>query len=192
MRAEKTTITDDMRERLNASPYIFVTNYGGLKVAQFSELRNRLANVGAQCKVVKNTFIRIAAEQVGLPDFSAHLTGQTAIIMGDSDVAAAAKALKTFVAEFKKPEIRMGVIDNNIVTAAQVEAIADLPSLDVLRATLLGLLLSPATKLVRTLNEPGASLARLLQAKIDKIQAEAGAPAEEAAAEEAAPAAAEA
>jgi len=181
MRAEKTTITDDLRERLNASPFLFVTDYSGLKVSQFSELRNRLAGVGAQCKVIKNTFLRIASEQVGLPDFSAHLSGQTAVVLGESDAAAAAKTLKTFVAEFKKPVIRIGVLDNAIVTAAQVEAIADLPSLDVLRATLLGLLMSPATKLVRTLNEPGASLARLLQAKIDKIEKEEGAATTEAA-----------
>lgn len=168
MRAEKTTITDDLKARLSASPYIFVTDYTGLKVDQFSELRNRLANVGAQCKVIKNTFLRIAAEQVGLPDFSQHLSGQTAVILGERDVAAAAKTLKTFVAEFKKPEIRVGVIDNAVVTAADVNSIADLPSLDVLRATLLGVLLAPATKLVRTLNEPAASLARLLQAKCDK------------------------
>jgi len=168
MRPEKITITDDLTARFNASPFLFITDYSGLKVAPFSELRNRLAAVGAQCKVVKNTFVRIAAEKAGLPDISQHLTGQTAVVFGDADVAVAAKTLKTFIADFKKLEIRMGVIDNAVVTAEQVVAIAELPPLDVLRAQLLSTLLAPATQLVRTLNEPGASLARVLQAKLDK------------------------
>ena len=75
--------------------------------------------------------------------------------------------IKTFAAEFKKPAVKVGILDNALLTAAQVEAMADLPPLPVLQAQLLGLLNSPASKLVRTLNEPGASLARALKAKVD-------------------------
>jgi len=109
--------------------------------------------------------LRLAIKELELPELNGALTGQTAMVTGPSDVCAAAKALKTFQAEFTKPELRAGILDNAVLSADQVKALAELPSREVLQAQLLGLLLSPATKLVRTLNEPGASLARLLQAK---------------------------
>ena len=167
MHPDKATIVEDLQSKLNASPFLFVADYTGLKVDQFAELRTRLWNAGARCHVVKNTFLRRAAKGAGLPELH-DLKGQTAIVVGDKDVAAAAKVLKNFAAEFKKPEIKAGVVDRLVVSKEQVEAIADLPSRDVLLATLLGVLNAPATKLVRVLSEPASSLARLLQAKAEK------------------------
>ena len=106
------------------------------------------------------------------------LTGQTAVVTGQADVAPIAKILKTFAAEFKIAALKVGVVDKSVLSTADVEAIAELPPREVLLAQLLGLLLSPMSGLARLLNEPGASLARLLQAKADK---EGGAPAEAAA-----------
>src|ERR1700761_9373940 len=163
----KATIVEDLQSKLNASPYLFVADYTGLKVGQFAELRNRLWNVGARCHVAQNTFLPRAAEEAGLPEIEG-LKGQTAIVVGDKDVAAAAKVLKTFTAEFKKPEIKSGIVDKVVVSTAQIAAIADLPSREVLLATLLGVLNAPASKLVRVLNEPASSLARLLKAKAEK------------------------
>lgn len=167
MHPAKETIVNDLQSKLNASPFLFVADYTGLKVDQFAELRNRLFNVGARCHVVKNTFLRRAAQSAGLPELDG-LSGQTAIVVGEKDVAAAAKVLKTFTAEFKKPEIKTGVVDKLVVSAAQIQSIADLPSREVLLATLLGTLNAPASKLVRVLNEPASSLARLLKAKAEK------------------------
>jgi large subunit ribosomal protein L10 len=167
MRPEKANIVKDLKDQLNASPFLLVADYTGLKVDQFAELRTRLGAVGAECHVVKNTMLRIAATELGLPDMSDSLAGQTAIVTGEQDICAAAKVIKTFAAEFKKPAVKVGILDNALLTAAQVEAMADLPPLPVLQAQLLGLLNSPASKLVRTLNEPGASLARALKAKVD-------------------------
>lgn len=172
MRPEKANIIEDLRAKLNASPFLIVTDYTGLKVDQFSELRKRLGESGAECRVVKNTMLRIAAKEVGLPDFAASLEGQTAIVLGESDVCGAAKVLKAFAAEFEKPVVKTGVLDNALLSVDQIKALADLPSLDVLRAQLLALLQTPATRLVRVLNEPGASLARVLQAKLDASQSE--------------------
>jgi large subunit ribosomal protein L10 len=176
MHPAKATIVDDLQQKLNASPFLFVADYTGLKVSQFAELRNRLHSTGARCHVVKNTFLRKAAKDAGLPEL-AELKGQTAIIVGDKDVAAAAKVLKNFTAEFKKPEVKTGVVDKMVVSTAQIAAIADLPSREVLLATLLGVLNAPASKLVRVLNEPASSLARLLKAKAEKDAANAPAPA---------------
>jgi ribosomal protein L10 len=127
---------------------------------------------------VKNTFLRRAAKDAGLPDLG-DLRGQTAIVVGDKDVAAAAKVLKNFTAEFKKPEVKTGVVDKLVVSGAQIQEIADLPSREVLLATLLGVLNAPASALVRVLNEPASALARVLQAKVDQgggVPAEAPAP----------------
>jgi large subunit ribosomal protein L10 len=168
MRPEKSIIVADVQARLEKSPFVILTEYAGMKVEHFEELRTRLAGAGAECHVVKNTFIKRAASNLGLPELNGALAGQTAVVTGESDICAAAKILKTFASEFEKPVIKAGVLDNAVLSAEQVRALADLPSREVLQAQLLGLLLAPATRLVRVLNEPGASLARLLKAKAEK------------------------
>ncbi len=167
MHPAKASVVTDLNKRLNDSPFIFVADYTGLNVMQFSELRTRLDKAGARCSVVKNSYLRLAAKGAGLPDLG-ELRGQNAIVTGDKDVAAAAKVLKNFTAEFKKPTIRTGVVDRLIVSSEQIQAIADLPSRDVLLSQLLGVLSAPASKLVRLLNEPASQLARVLQAKADQ------------------------
>lgn len=168
MRPEKASIVADVQAKLKKSPFLLIADYSGMQVKHFEELRARLAGVGAECHVVKNSFLKRAAKDLGLPELNGALAGQTAMITGESDICAAAKVLKTFVAEFEKPPVRAGILDNAVLSADQVKALADLPSKEVLQAKLLGLLLAPATKLVRVLNEPGASLARLLKAKAEK------------------------
>lgn len=167
MHPEKANIVADLQAKLNASPFLFVADYAGLKVSEFSELRNRLWAVGSRCHVVKNSFLRLAVKEGGLPELP-ELRGQSAIVLGDKDVAAAAKVLKTFATEFKKLTIKTGVVDRLVVGAEQVNAIADLPSREVLLATLLGVMQAPASTLVRLLNEPASALARVLQAKADQ------------------------
>ena len=103
-----------------------------------------------------------------MPDVAKELTGQTAVVTGKSDVAPVAKVLKAFAAEFKIATLKVGVVDKSVLSISEVETLADLPSREVLLAQLLGVLLAPATKLVRTLNEPAAALARLLNAKAEK------------------------
>ena len=168
MRPEKANIVSDLSEKLNRSPFLLVTDYQGMKVAQFGELRNRLAPTGAQVHVVKNSFLKRAMTASGLPDVAEQLSGQTALVTGDKDVAPVAKVLKTFAAEFKIAAVKIGVVDKNVLSTAEVESLADLPSREVLLAQFLGVLSAPATKLVRILNEPAASLARLLNAKAAK------------------------
>ena len=177
MRPEKANIVSDLSEKLNRSPFLLVTDYQGMKVAQFGELRNRLAPTGAQVHVVKNSFLKRAMTASGLPDVAEQLSGQTALVTGDKDPAPVAKVLKTFAAEFKVAAVKIGVVDKNVLSNAEVESLADLPSREVLLAQFLGVLSAPATKLARILNEPAASLARLLNAKAGKE----GQPAREAA-----------
>jgi large subunit ribosomal protein L10 len=168
MRPEKASIVSDLAEKLNRSPFVLVTNYQRMKVDQFGDLRNRLALAGAEVRVVKNSFLKRAMSNSGLPDVADKLSGQTAIVVGEKDVAPVAKILKAFATEFKIAALKIGVVDKSVLSVKEIEALADLPTREVLLAQFLGLLMSPATKLVRLLNEPAASLARLLNAKAQK------------------------
>ncbi len=169
MKVLKKIVIDELLSRIDASPYLIVVDYGGMKVSQFEELRKRLAGTGAKLQVAKNTFVKQAAASVEYPaELAAHLNGQTAIVTGESDVCASAKVLKVYAKETGKPGIRCGVLDGAFLDEAKVVALADLPSIEILRAQLLGLLNTPARQLVTVLNEPASSLARVLQAKADQ------------------------
>ena len=168
MRPEKANIVSDLSEELKESSFVLVADYQHMKVDDFSELRNRLAPAGAEVHVVKNNFLKRAMTDSGFPEAGETLTGQTAVVTGDKDVAPVAKIFKTFAAEFKVAALKIGFVDRAILSAAELETLADLPAREVLQAQLLGLFLSPATRLVRLLNEPGSAFARLLNAKAEK------------------------
>lgn len=168
MRAEKKFLTEEYVVRLNGSPFFVVVEYRGLGVAGFTELRKRLAKVGAEVHVVKNTIFRVAAKTAKQADLTGVLAGQTAVVTGERDISAAAKVLKTFQAEFDKPKLQFGYLGHERLEKAQILALADLPSIEILRGKLLGLLQAPAGALVRLLNAPAAQMARVLQAHVDK------------------------
>ena len=168
MRPEKASIVSDLAEKFKGSSFVLVTDYQHMKVGDFDELRNRLAPAGAEVHVVKNNFLRRAMTDCGFPDVSDKLVGQTAVVTGKKDVAPVAKIFKTFASEFKIAALKIGFIDRTVLSKPELETLAELPGREVLQAQLLGLLSSPATKLVRLLNEPGAALARLLKAKAQK------------------------
>jgi large subunit ribosomal protein L10 len=168
MRAEKQILTKEYAARLNASPFFIVVGYQGLKVAHLTELRKRLQGAGAEVHVVKNSIFRIAAKEAGVAELNGSLAGQMAVVTGQKDISAAAKALKNFAAEFDKLKIKFGFLNNSRLEEAGIIALADLPSLDVLRAKILGLLVAPATKLAILINTPASQLAQVIKAKSEK------------------------
>jgi large subunit ribosomal protein L10 len=168
MRAEKQILTREYLSRLNASPFFLVVNYQGLKVGPLTELRKRLNKTGAELHIVKNSIFRLAAKEAGLGDLGVALIGQLGVVTGQKDISAAAKVVKTFAAEFEKPKIKFGFLNSQRLEDREILALADLPSLEVLRGQLLGVFQAPATKLVRLLNTPASQLARVLQAKAEK------------------------
>lgn len=168
MRAEKQILTKEYLGRLNASPFFIVIGYTGLKVTHFTEFRKRLRAAGAEVHVVKNSIFAIAAKEAGVTDMNGSVAGQVAVVTGQKDISAAAKAVKNFGAEFDKLKIKFGYLNNKRLAEADLMALADLPSIEVLRAKLLGVLNAPATKLVVLLNTPGSQLARVIKAKADK------------------------
>ncbi len=167
MRAEKQFISNEYLKRLNTSPFFIVVDYTGLKVGPITDLRKRLIKAGAEMHVVKNSIFRLAAKEAGV-DVGSALAGQLAVVTGQQDVSVAAKIVKSFSAEFEKPKIKFGYLKNQRLENTDILALADLPSLEVLRSKLLGVLQAPATKLVVLLNTPASQLARVLQARVDK------------------------
>lgn len=169
MKEFKQVIIDDIVDRINESPFLIVADYSGMTVPEFAEVRNQLKAAGAKFRVAKNTFVKRAANSAEYPEeLTAELSGQTAVVTGESDVCAAAKVLKDFAKTSKRPVTKCAVLDGEFLDSDQVKALAELPPKEVLQAQFLGVLTSPASKLVRTLNEPGSSLARVLQAKADQ------------------------
>jgi large subunit ribosomal protein L10 len=195
MNPDKKVIIDELLDRVNASPYVLVVDYTGMTVPQFSELRNRLGAAGAQCHVAKNTYMRKALAEAGLPDIGEGLVGQTAFITGESEVFAAAKAVKNFEKEFKKPEMKIGILGDMILDADKLKAIADIPSREAVLSQLLATILEPSTRIARVIQKkfnPDADSAKAepeaeTEAAAEPVAAEAAAePAAEAAAEPAA------
>jgi large subunit ribosomal protein L10 len=168
MRAEKQLITNEYLARLNASPFFIVVDYTGLKVGPLTELRKRLKKAGAEIHIVKNSIFRVAAKEAGVTDLSGSLIGQLAVVTGQKDISATAKVIKTFAAEFDKPKIKFGFLNNQRLEVDAIVALADLPPIEVLRGKLLGLMQAPATKLAVLLNTPASQLARVLQARVEK------------------------
>ncbi len=167
MRPEKNLIIKEIQTRVDKTPYVLLTDYTGMQVPQFNELRNRLSGANAELRVVKNTLLRRALKDSNLPDLESYLQGQSAVILGDADISAAAKILRNFAAEFQKPKLKVGILDKAVLDVAQIMALADLPSKGVLQAKLLGLLLAPASTLVRLINTPASQIAQVLKAYVD-------------------------
>ena len=168
MRVEKQYISSEYVTRLNASPYFIVVDYRGLKVGPITELRKRLNKAGAEMHIVKNSLFRLAVKEAGVADLGTTLTGQLAVVTGQHDVSSAAKVVKNFSKEFDKPKIRFGYLKNQRLESADIVALADLPSIEVLRSKLLGVIMAPATKLATVINTPATQLARVLAARVAK------------------------
>jgi large subunit ribosomal protein L10 len=198
---DKQKVVDDLTERLKASDSLIVADYRGLTMPQVDALRDELLKHGAQFKVVKNTLARRSAEAAGAEALLPLLEGPSAIafIEADGDPAAVAKALAAAARETKVLEIRGGVLQARTITAADVEELSKLPSIDVLRGQVVGAIIAPLNAILGLVNAPLQNLYGLIDARIEQLQAggdtsaaEAPAAEPEAAAEEAPEPAAEA
>ena len=171
MRPEKLSLTKEYLARLNGSPFFIVVEYKGLKVTHLNELRKRLAQSGAEVHIDKKSIFRVAAKEAGVTDFNGSLAGQLAVVTGKRDISVAAKAVKTYGTEIDRLKVQFGYLNNQRLAQADILALAELPSMEVLRSKFLGLLTTPATTLVRLLNTPASQMARVLQARVDKAPA---------------------
>ena len=169
MRPEKKYLVEEVSTHLGKSEYVFLTNFDRVSVKDTEELRGELAKHEAEFHVVKNTIFNVAAKARQLPEFDGEtFAGPTAIVVGGPNPSEVAKVLVKFVKDKDKNTIKSGVLGDKLLSADEVEALSKLPSLDVLRAQLLGLLSQPATGMVRVLVAGPQSLLNVLQAKVDK------------------------
>jgi large subunit ribosomal protein L10 len=168
MRPEKEYLVREAADHLEKSNFFFVTDYHGINAEETTELRNRLAQRGAEFHVVKNSSLRIVAKEKEIDDISDYLVGHSAIVVGGDDASGVAKDLNTYFKEKDKVSVKCGALDNKVLTADEVKKLANLPSLDIIRAQLLSLINSPASQLLSILNQPARGFVTLLQAKAEK------------------------
>src|SRR5205809_5966660 len=168
-RDQKDQVVEELTARLQAAGRLLVADYRGLTMPQIDELRSRLLESGARFTVVKNTLTRRAAEAAGTEALLTLLDGPSAIafLEADGDMVAAAKALADSARESRVLAIRGGVLQGRTMTAAEVESLATLPPVDVLRGQVLAAIIAPVTALAGLVNAPLQNLVGLLDARIE-------------------------
>jgi len=171
---DKERVVAELTERLKASDTLLVADYRGLTMPQIDELRTKLLASGARFTVVKNTLTRRAAEAAGADALLQLLEGPSAIafLEADGDMVAAAKAFADSARDTKVLAIRGGVMEGRTVTAEEVESLATLPPVDVLRGQVLGAVVAPLTTFVALLNAPLQNLLGLIDARIEQLEAQ--------------------
>jgi len=169
---DKENAVAELTERLRSAETLLVADYRGLTMPQIDALRSRLLESGARFTVVKNTLTRRAAEAAGADALLTLLEGPSAIafLEAEGDMVAAAKALADAARETRVLEIRGGVMQGRTMTAAEVESLATLPSLEILRGQVLGAIVAPITALAGLVNAPLQNLYGLLEARIEQLQ----------------------
>ena len=166
MRPEKENLVEEISGYLGKSDYCFLTNYCGITVADTEELRQNLSQHQAEFHVVKNRLLKIALGSRNLPELSLEwLKGPTAIVLGGDDPSAIAKALFAFIKDKEKLNVKGGIVGKHVMNAEEIKQLSKLPSLEVLRAQILGLFNTPAQQYVRLLAAVPQGLLNVLQAR---------------------------
>ena len=144
----KQAVVAGIREKMAAAKSIVLIDYRGLTVAEVTELRNQCRKAGVEYAVLKNTMVNLAAKEAGIEGLEAFLKGPTAVAFGMEDAVAPAKVITEFIKKTKKTEVKCGLLDGQILDAAGVEALAAIPSREVLIAKIMGSMMSAVSKFV--------------------------------------------
>lgn len=167
LRAEKLEIVDSLHGVFADAGVVVVTHFQGLSVAEVTELRRGMKDAGAKFRVTKNRLAKIALADTAFTSIADLFTGPTAIAYSDDPVAAP-KAVVDFAKKNEKLVVIGGGLDGNLLSADQVKALASLPSLDELRATIIGMLNTPAQRIASVLQAPAGQIARVLSAHAEQ------------------------
>jgi large subunit ribosomal protein L10 len=172
MRQEKIQIGNDIAAMLTSSDFVYFVSYKGLSTAEMNNFRDKLYAAGANCHVLKNRVVRKVAELNGLEALAnTKIVGDTAVVVGSGDASAVAKVITEFTASTKEVLApKCGYFEGAMLSAAEIKAIADLPSKDALRAQLLGLLNAVPTGLVRVLSAKAGSIINVINAYKNKLE----------------------
>jgi large subunit ribosomal protein L10 len=167
-RPEKVAVVDEVRTKLAESDAVLLTEYRGLNVKALAGLRRQLRDAGGEYKVYKNTLVRFAAREVVDDELDSLLTGPTAVAFVKGDTAAVAKALREYARSNPLLVIKGGLLGQKVLSAQDVEILADLPPREVVLSQLAGLLEAPLSQLASLLAAVPREVAYGIQALIDK------------------------
>ena len=172
LKTEKERIVEELAEQLSASETLIVADYRGLTNKQLEALRDVLLEHGARFRIVKNTLTRLAAERAGADALLVMLEGPTAIafIESSGDPAAVAKALAATSKETNVLALRGGIFEGRTLSGDEVQQLATLPPVDVLRAQLVGAIVAPLTQLLALVSAPLRDLHGLIDARIKQLE----------------------
>jgi large subunit ribosomal protein L10 len=169
---DKERVVAELTERLRTTETLLVADYRGLTMPQIDDLRSKLIEHGARFSVVKNTLTRRAAEAAGSNALLAMLEGPTAIafLESDGDPVAVAKALVDAARDTRVLEVRGGLLEGRPIEASEIESLAKLPPVDVLRGQVLGAIIGPLTAIVALFTAPVQDLYGLIEARIEQLR----------------------
>ena len=167
---QKSEMLDQYGDWLNRSQAVFLLEYTKMRMKDIDTLRAKARDTGSEMHIVKNTLFGLALDKIGIDEPEKLSEGSTIAGFAFSDPPALAKLLNDATRNSEIFKVKGGFLGKQSLSTAQVKALADLPPLPVMRAQLLGVLQAPASKLVRTLNEPGRSLAAVIKAHSEKEQ----------------------
>lgn len=166
MRDEKKYLIEECSNHLDKSDYLYLTDFAKVTVLETAELRQSLRKQGAEFHVVKNSILKLATSEKNYPELDKHLMGFTAIVVGGKSPAEVAKILIQFHKDKnEKCAIKVGILGDRLMTAAEVKELSQLPSIEILRGQFLGLLNTPAQQMARIVQAVPQAILNVLQAK---------------------------
>lgn len=172
-RTEKETFVSDFRDKIAKAPVFYLTDFTGLDVKSMTTLRRTLKDVGAEYVVVKNRLAKRALAEIDMPDISDALLGPTGIVFGFEGVVEPAKAVSDFAeAHDDKPVFKVGILDNEVLEATDIQRLAQLPPREQLLAQLAGALAAPMAQLASAMEGKLQEMSGLLEALKDKKASE--------------------
>jgi len=167
----KARVIDDIAQKLRDSKVTIFTNYRGLTVKDLAELRGRLRPAKVDYQVVKNTLTRFAAQKADITaDLSSILEGPTAVVFGYDDVVQAAKAINDYARTSRVLEIKAGLLENRVLSAAEITSLATLPAKPALQGQVLGTMTAPIQNLLGVLNAASRDLLSVLTQRQTQLE----------------------
>lgn len=169
MRPEKQSIVKEINGQMASASFVIFTDYTKMDMVKTTGLRKKLRESGARFQVIPNRMYKVAVKELGLEGLEEVLRGPTAVVFGTEDVAETAKALKAFAsANDKMPVVKAGWMEGNLLSAADVETLATLPSKKTMQGMLVGTIAAPMSNLVGVFSQKLASLVYVLNAAMEK------------------------
>jgi large subunit ribosomal protein L10 len=176
-RTEKQAFVEDFRAKVQEAPVLYLTDFSGLDVRSMTLLRRQIRDSGGEYLVVKNRLVKLAVADLDIPDISEALLGPTGVVLGYGGVVEPAKVVSDFAKEHDdRPVFKLGILDNKLVSAAEIQRMAELPPREQLLAELVGALEAPMAALVNALEGKVQEMSGLLDALREQREGEGAEP----------------